>query len=138
MVADLKGKFLYKDLSYRIIGCFFDVYNELGPAHKEQVYQEALKVSFIEKRINFKANKRLKIIFKGKEVGVYEPDFIVEDKIIIEIKSVLNMPKVFEKQLYYYLRGTEYKLGYLVNFGNEKLDIRRRVYETVRNKTISA
>jgi len=138
MVADLKKKFLYKDLSYRIIGCFFDVYNELGPAHKEQVYQEALKVSFTENRISFKANKRLKIIFRGKEVGVYEPDFIVEDKVIIEIKSVLNMPKVFEKQLYYYLRGTEYKLGYLVNFGNERLDIRRRVYETVRNKTASA
>jgi GxxExxY protein len=131
MVAD-KEKFLYKDLSYKIVGCFYDVYNELGPAHKEQVYQEALKVSFSEKGINFKPNKRLKIVFRGKEVGVYEPDFIIEDKIIIEIKSVLNMPKVFEKQLYYYLRGTDYIVGYLVNFGNENLDIRRRVYETIR------
>lgn len=133
MVADLNEKFLYKDLSYKVIGCFYEVYNELGPAHKEQIYQEALKIAFSEKKIEYKENKRVKIIFKGREIGIYEPDFIIEDKIIIEIKSVLNMPKVFEKQLYYYLRGTNYKVGYLVNFGNEKIDIRRRVYESVRD-----
>lgn len=133
MVADLNEKFLYKDLSYKIIGCFYEVYNGLGPAHKEQIYHEALKVMFIEKNIEFKENKRIKIIFKGKEIGIYEPDFVIENKIIIEIKSVLNMPRVFEKQLYYYLRGTDYKVGYLVNFGNEKIDIRRRVYESARN-----
>lgn len=136
MVADdSEEKFLYKDLSYKIIGCFYEVYNELGPAHKEQIYQEALSLAFAEKDIKFEENKRLKIRFKGKEIGVYEPDFVIEDKVIIEIKSVLNMPKVFEKQLYYYLRGTNYKVGYLVNFGNEKIDIRRRIYESARNKT---
>ena len=133
MVAD--RNFLYKDLSYKIIGCFYLVYNELGPAHKEQVYHEALKIAFDEAGIKYKNEPRLKIRFRGKDVGVYEPDFIVDDKIIIEIKSVLNMPKVFEKQLYYYLSGTSYKVGYLVNFGNESIDIRRRVYETARMKT---
>ena len=137
MVADLNKKFLYKDLSYRLIGCFYEVYNELGPAHKEQIYHEALKVSFTEKKIEYKENKRIKIKFRNKDIGIYQPDFVIEDKIIIEIKSVLNMPKVFEKQLYYYLRGTDYKIGYLVNFGNEGIDIRRRVYELAR-KTISA
>jgi len=130
--------FLYKDLSYKIIGCFFEVYNELGPAHKEQVYQEALKLAFEGNTIKYKEKMRLKIKFKDKDIGIYEPDFIIEDKIIVEIKSLLNMPRVFEKQLYYYLRGTSYKVGYLVNFGNEKLDIRRRVYETARTKTTSA
>jgi GxxExxY protein len=134
MVADSNKLFLYRDLSYRIRGCFYDVYNELGPAHKEQIYQEALKLVFKEKDIKFKDNKRLKIEFKGKEIGVYQPDFVIEDKIIIEIKSVLQMAKVFEQQLYYYLRGTDYKVGYLVNFGSEKIDIRRRVYESARNK----
>ena len=71
-------------------------------------------------------------MFKGKKVGIYEPDFVVDNKIIIEIKSVLNMPKVFENQLYYYLKGTSYKVGYLVNFGNEHIDIRRRIYDKVR------
>ena len=108
------------------------MYNELGPAHKEQVYQEALNIVFGEKKIPYKEKKRIKITFKEKEVGVYEPDYIIDDKILVEIKSVLLMPNVFEKQLYYYLRGTSYKLGYLVNFGSDKIDIRRRVFETRR------
>ena len=69
-------------------------------------------------------------------MGIYEPDFVIEDKIIVEIKSVLTMPKVFENQLYYYLKGTNYKVGYLVNFGNEHIDIRRRVYDQIRVKGI--
>ncbi|MFA5271782.1 MAG: GxxExxY protein [Candidatus Omnitrophota bacterium] len=134
MVADLKEDFLYKDLSYTLIGCFYAVYNELGPAHKEQIYHEALKVIFPDKNVKYEDKKRIKIKFNGKEIGIYEPDFVIENKIIIELKSVLNMPKVFEKQLYYYLRGTDYKVGYLVNFGNERIDIRRRVYESARKK----
>ena len=128
----MTDKLIYKNLTYRVIGCFYDVYNELGPAHKEQVYHEALKVIFEEKAIPYEEKKRLKIKFRGKNVGIYEPDFIIDDKIIIEIKSVLNMPKVFENQLYYYLRGTTYKVGYLVNFGNEHIDIRRRIYDEIR------
>lgn len=123
---------LYKELSYNIQGCFYDVYNTLGPAHKEQVYHESLKLSFAENNISFESKKRIQILFKGKKVGIYEPDFVVENKIIIEIKSVLNLPKVFENQIYYYLKGTQYKVGYLVNFGNEHIDIRRRVYDKVR------
>ena len=125
-------KVLYKDLSYKLVGCFYEVYNELGPGHKEQIYHEALKVCFGEYNINYKERKRLRIQFKGKDIGIYEPDFIIDEKIILEIKSTLSMPGVFEKQLYYYLRGTDYKVGYLVNFGNDKIDIRRRVYESAR------
>ncbi len=131
-------KFLYKELSYKLIGCFYDVYNELGPAHKEQIYHEALKIIFSEREIAYKSRPKLKIHFRSKEIGIYEPDFIIEDKIIIEIKSLLNLPKVFEKQLYYYIRGTKYQVGYLVNFGNESIDIRRRIYELSRAKDLSA
>ncbi|MFH1779134.1 MAG: GxxExxY protein [Candidatus Omnitrophota bacterium] len=125
---------LYRDLSYKIVGCFYDVYNELGPAHKEQIYHEALILLFSDKDIPLKSRKRIQIMFRGKKVGIYEPDFIIDESIIIEIKSVLNMPKVFENQLYYYLKGTNYKVGYLVNFGNEHIDIRRRVYDEARTK----
>ncbi|OGX34558.1 MAG: hypothetical protein A3C36_04685 [Omnitrophica WOR_2 bacterium RIFCSPHIGHO2_02_FULL_52_10] len=126
---------LYSDLSYKVRGCFYEVYNDLGPAHKEQVYHESLKVAFDEKKINFESKKKVQILFKDKKVGVYEPDFVIESKIIVEIKSVLNMPKVFENQLYYYLKGSIYKVGFLVNFGNEHLDIRRRVYDKLRSTT---
>jgi len=67
------------------------------------------------------------IEYEGEKVGIYEPDFIIDNKIIVEIKSVLAMPKVFEKQLYYHLKGGMFWLGYLVNFGSDKLDAHRRI-----------
>lgn len=108
---------LYKDISYKLVGCFYKVYNVLGPGHKEDIYDKALKVEFDDTKVKYISQKRLKIIYNNKEIGFYKPDFIIEDKIIVEIKSVLLMPKVFEKQLYYYLKGSGYRLGYLVNFG---------------------
>lgn len=70
---------------------------------------------------------QLFIEYEGKRIGTYEPDFIIEDTVIVEVKSVLGIPKVFKKQLYYYLRSSNYRLGYLVNFGSGKIDIRRRI-----------
>lgn len=118
---------MYKDLSYKIVGCFYKVYNTLGPGHKEDIYQKALGIEFENQKIEYISKKRLPINYEEKKVGIYEPDFIIEDKILVEIKSVITMPKVFEKQLYYYLKGSEYRLGYMINFGSNKIDIRRRI-----------
>lgn len=120
-------KILYKELSYRLVGCFYEVYNRLGPGHKEEIYRKALNKEFKLQNIQYETKKRLKIDYKGEVVGIYEPDFIIDNKIIIELKSVLLMPKVYEKQLFYYLKGAGYRLGYLVNFGSDKIDIRRRI-----------
>ncbi|MEK7448223.1 MAG: GxxExxY protein [Planctomycetota bacterium] len=122
-----KVEILYKELSYKIVGCLYKIYNTLGPGHKEDIYQKALRIEFDNNGTGYLAKKKLVIEYDGKKVGIYEPDFIIEDKIILEIKSVLTMPKVFEKQLYYYLHASGYRLGYLVNFGSDKIEIRRRV-----------
>jgi GxxExxY protein len=121
------GKIIYKELSYKLVGCFYKVYNALGPGHKEVVYHKALAIEFDKQGISFDSKKKLPMEYEGEKVGTYEPDFLVDDKIIIELKSVLMMPKVYEKQLYYYLRGAGVKLGYLVNFGTDKIEIRRRL-----------
>ncbi|MDD3296358.1 MAG: GxxExxY protein [Candidatus Omnitrophica bacterium] len=120
-------KVLYKKLSYNIVGCFYKVYNTLGPGHKEDIYHRALEIEFNNEGINFESEKRIKLEYEGKKIGTYQLDFAIEGKIVIEIKSVAFLPKVFEKQLYYYLRASGYKLGYLVNFGSDKLNIIRRV-----------
>lgn len=120
-------KVLYKDLSYKLVGCFYEVYNKLGPGHKEDIYHKALVKEFKLQDIPYEIKKRLKIDYKGELVGIYEPDFIIDGKIIIELKSVLLMPKVYEKQLFYYLKGANYRLGYLVNFGSDKINIQRRI-----------
>ncbi len=64
---------------------------------------------------------------------MFRPDFIIEDKIILEIKAIPQMPSVFETQLFYYLKATNYKLGLLANFGCDGgVDIKRRIYDTAR------
>ena len=120
--------FLYEDLSYKIRGCAFKVYNALGFGHKENIYQKALASEFSKAGINFEKEKALSVLYDGKKVGTYKPDFVTEDKIIIELKAVPLMPKNYAAQLTYYLKGTNYKLGFLINFGSEKLDIRRRIW----------
>ena len=120
-------KILYKDLSYKVVGCFYKVYNTLGPGHKEDIYHRALEIEFKKKNISFVSKKNIRIKYEGKEIGIYQPDFVIDEKIIIEIKSVLVLPKVFEKQLYYYVKAPGYKLGYLVNFGADRIYIKRRV-----------
>lgn len=122
------GKLEYEGLTYKIRGAIFEVYNILGPGFKEIVYHNSLREEFDKRKIEYSEKERIKIAYKSKQVGIYEPDFIVEDKVIIEIKAVDIMPKVFEKQLYSYLKATKYKIGILVNFGGDKLDIRRRIY----------
>ncbi len=72
-------------------------------------------------------------MYKGENVGIYEPDFIIEDKVLVEIKAVPMLTKLFDTQLYYYLKGTKYEVGFLVNFGAEKLQIKRRICEKAKN-----
>lgn len=124
---------LYEELTYKIRGAFYEVYNTMGPGFKEEIYHKSLAKELKLNKIPFAEKKKLTVIYKDEKVGIYEPDFIIDEKVLVEIKSVLMMPKIFETQLYYYLKGSEYKLGFLVNFGAEKLDIRRRVYESARN-----
>jgi len=126
--ASADQKLLYKELSYNLVGCFYEVYNQLGPGFKESVYHEALVVEFGMQGINYREEKQISIQYKNRKVGIYVPDFIIEDKILVEIKSVEFMPKLYEVQLYYYLKGSDFKLGYLVNFGGQKIDIRRRIF----------
>ena len=121
------SKIIHKELSYKVVGCLYKVYNALGPGHKEEIYHKALSIEFTKNSISFESKKKLPMNYEGQKVGTYEPDFMIEDKVIVELKSVLMMPKVFEKQLYYYLRASGVKVGYLVNFGSDKIDIRRRL-----------
>lgn len=120
--------FLYEELSYKIRGAIFRVYNELGFGHKEAVYKRALAKEFDKRGIPYKTEKQLDVRYGGEKVGVYQPDFIVDGKVLIEAKAVPHIPQDFERQLTNYLKGTGFKLGFFVNFGAQKLDIRRRVW----------
>lgn len=119
---------LYGDLTYKVRGAIFTVYNSLGWGHKEQVYQKALVKQFEIIKLPFQQEPILDVKFQKTKVGTYRPDFIIDNKIILEIKAVEFIPKSFEIQLLHYLKTTDYQLGFLVNFGASKLSIKRIIW----------
>ncbi|MFA6159542.1 MAG: GxxExxY protein [Parcubacteria group bacterium] len=121
---------LYKKLSYELQGCFMEVRKNFGPGHKEIVYQSALIEEFSEKNIKFEKEKCIKIYSPktGKIVGNYRVDFLIDNKIIVELKAVDLIPKNFIDQIYSYLKNSEYELGYFMNFKSPQLYIKRIIY----------
>lgn len=133
MNADKKKvkDFLYEDLTYKIRGAIFEVYNNLGSGHKEGVYHRALAKEFERARLTFEEEKSLEVVYKGEKVGNYKPDFVVDGKVIVELKALPVVTHESKKQLAHYLKGAGYKLALLVNFG-PKLEVIRRVYTNQR------
>lgn len=123
---------LYPELSYKVVGATQEVWKHFGPAFKESVYQKALEKEFSKRNILFNSQKQISILYNGEKVGMYIPDFIIDEKILIEIKHIPKITLRETKQCWHYLKGTEYKLLLLVNFGGEKLEIQRRVYDKAR------
>lgn len=124
------AELLYKDLSYKLQGIFMEVRKNFGPGHKEIVYQNALAEEFVSNKIQFEKEKNIKVYSPktGEPVGDYRVDFLIEGKIIIEIKAIDVVPKNFVDQIYSYLRNNKYELGYFVNFKSPKLYIKRLIY----------
>lgn len=126
-------KYIYEDLTYRIIGTIYDVHKELGSVHKETVYHKAVAIELSKKRIPFVEEKPIDVKYKGKKIGIYKPDFIIDDKVILEIKVAPAITKAMKDQVYYYVKGTKYKLVLLVNFGTSKVGIKRLIYTDEKN-----
>ena len=113
---------LEKELSYKIQGCIFNVSNKYGRGLKESIYQKALGEEFEKNGLKFEQQKRISIysLETGKKLGVYVPDFVVEDKIVVEIKASQFTTKHDVEQQRSYLRVSIYEVGYLVNFNMKK------------------
>lgn len=120
------SKLLFPNLSYQIRGACFEVYNALGPGHKESVIEKALIRELQLRNLIVENQKNISIHYKGKKVGSYIPDIIVNNKIIIELKAKPVFVKSDIKQFWYYLKASPYHLGFLINFG-PKLTIMRRI-----------
>lgn len=123
---------LYPELSYQVVGAIFAVWKELGPAFKESVYQKAIAREFTKRDIFHKSQKQIQIFYDGQKIGVYTPDFIIDEKIILEIKCLPTLAFKEKKQAWHYLKGSHYKLLLLVNFGGRRLEIKRWIYDKAR------
>lgn len=118
---------LYKELSYEIVGAAMEVHRILGPGFLEAVYHAALAHEFQLRGIPFEQRKKLKVEYKGVIVGDYEADFLVDEKIVVEIKAISALTNRDEAQAHNYLTATHFHLAILLNFGTDSLQRQRIV-----------
>ena len=120
---------IYKDESYAILGACFEVYNDKGPGFVEAIYQECLEIELGLRGIPFSSQAQLILTYKGHTlVKRFVPDFLVFDKIIVELKAVSELNDENRSQVHNYLKATGCRLGLLINFGSKnKLEYERIV-----------
>jgi len=136
MVTKSGERLLYEDLTYRIRGACFNIWKEFGGAFKEKVIDRALTEELKSRGLKIENQKPIDIYYKGKKIASYVPDKIVNDLVLLEIKCKPFLTKEDERQFWYYLKGSNYKIGLLINFGSKKLEIKRRVYDRARLKNL--
>lgn len=124
---------LYEKESYDIRGCIYKIYKQYRNYHKEVVYHNSLYDDLILIGYRVEKNKRIYIYYNNKKVGTYVPDLVVNEIIIIELKCKPKLTMQDRKQFWHYLKSTNYKLGFLVNFGNPNgVEIERKVFDEAR------
>ena len=131
---NLVKDFLYAKETYLIRKACFKVWKEFGGAFKEKIIDRALTEEFTNLGLRVESQKSIDIYYRGKKIGSYVPDKIINDKILIEIKCKPFLTEEDERQFWLYLKGSKYKLGLLINFGSKELEIQRRIYEKAREK----
>ena len=122
-----ENEILYKDLSYKIVGIAMRVHSKLGYGFLEKVYENALMVLFRREGIEAKQQVPITVYFEEEVVGNYYADILVEDKVILEIKSVENIIDAHIAQTLNYLKATGLRLAIILNFSKEKLEYKRIV-----------
>ena len=110
----------------KIIGCCFEVHRLLGPGFYEKVYSNAIQYQLKLQNLSFVAEKEFKVFFKEQFVGNFRCDILVENVVIVELKSITGiLPKLFEVQVLSYLKASKIKTGLLINFGNPSCNVKR-------------
>ncbi len=117
----------YKDLTERIIGCAYRVYNTLGFGFLESVYEKSLIIELEQAGLTVESQKRIRVIYNNRNVGDFVADLIVNDLVIVELKSVQDLILIHEVQLVNYLKATDKPVGLLINFGPKHVKVKRKV-----------
>jgi GxxExxY protein len=113
------------DITYKVNGAIFEVNRILGSGFLEKVYENALLIELRERGLKAESQVAIKVGYKGEEVGEYFADILVEDELILELKSVQSLEKIHDAQILNYLKATGKKVGLLINFTHPKAVIKR-------------
>ena len=123
----------HSELTEKIIGVFFDVYNELGYGFLESTYAEAMVMALMESGLTAVREVPVPVWFHGKKVGQYFADMVVNGSVLLELKAARNLESAHEAQLLHYLRATDIEVGLLLNFG-VRPQFRRLLFDNERKK----
>ena len=115
----------YEEITKAVIGCAFEVINELGAGFLESVYEKALLLALRQQGLSATAQHPVKVMFRKECVGDFYADIFVEEKVIVELKAVKAITPEHQAQIINYLNATGIEVGLLINFGNPKLEYKR-------------
>jgi GxxExxY protein len=127
-----EDKLLHKELTDIIIACFYRVYNDLGYGFLERVYQNVMYYALIDEGLKCETEKSIKVYHNGRVVGDYRADLLVENCVLLELKTSEELNPANEKQLINYLKATDIEVGMLLNFG-KRPQFKRKVFSN-KNK----
>lgn len=120
---------LYGEETYAIRGICYEIYKQYRNAYKENIYHNILYKELTKSGFQVEKNKQIPILHNGEKVGTYTPDLIINNKIFIELKTKPTLLKQDLQQFWYYLKGSSFRVGLLVNFGaSDGVQIIRRIY----------
>ncbi|KKT41403.1 MAG: hypothetical protein UW30_C0008G0022 [Candidatus Giovannonibacteria bacterium GW2011_GWA2_44_13b] len=125
MSEEIKKDLIYPELSYKIIGVLFDVYNQLGYGYQEKYYEKATAATLKLAGLTYKEQFPIPLKFKDEKIGNYFLDFLVDDKVVLELKRGERVAKSNIDQVYAYLKATGLKLGILAQFTPGGIKFRR-------------
>ena len=117
----------HEELTEKIIGCAYKVYNRMGFGFLESVYEKCLMIEFKKAGLQAGAQVPIKVFYENENVGNFVADILVENTVILELKSVRKVAKVHEIQLVHYLTATNKPVGLILNFGEHQVEIKRKV-----------
>jgi len=126
-VATNSTNIIYRDLSYDIMGAIFEVHKELGPGFLESVYHKALVEEFSRRGMKVETQKTIDLVYKDRKIGAHRLDLVVDNKVVVELKTAERFSIHHKAQLTSYLKASGYKLGILVNFSKSRVEYQRVV-----------
>jgi len=129
----MNSNLLHRELTEQVIGVFYEVYNELGHGFLEVVYQRAMLIALRQRGLSAAAEVPVPVYFRSAEVGTYFADLVVNDTVLVELKSARALDRAHEAQLLHYLRATKYEVGFLFNFGR-RAEFRRLLFDNESKK----
>jgi len=131
-MADYK----YKEITEKIIGSSMKVHSTLGNGFQEVIYQRALEIEMLDAGLHFSREFNMPIYYKGRQIGERRVDFFVEEKIMVEIKAIIELENVHLAQAKNYLEAYNMQVGLLLNFGSISLQVKRLENQKFTNLTV--